>query len=118
MTQFKKHTFLNVILLQVNICRHSDPLRSTSSDPNMTTSSEFFKSSRRSLRFSSKKDKDHDKVAKKELLISEAAAAAEKIVKEQEKKEEEELAEIDELYTLPELPHTPLSGTDTTVGWS
>lgn len=112
MTQFKKHTFLNVILLQVNICRHSDPLRSTSSDPNMTTSSEFFKSSRRSLRFSSKKDKDHDKVAKKELLISEAAAAA------AEKKEEEELAEIDELYTLPELPHTPLSGTDTTVGWS
>lgn len=67
-------------------------------------------SSRRSLRSSAKKDKN--KSSKQKLLFPVSEATAEE--KKEEKEEEEvevELEEIEEAYMLPEIPHTPLSGT-------
>lgn len=62
---------------------------------------------RRSLRFGTKKDKD--KNGKQESLIPVAEHVLEE--KEEEKEEEEVvLEEVEEAYTLPEMPHTPLSG--------
>ncbi|XP_060918524.1 exocyst complex component 3-like protein 4 [Labrus mixtus] len=63
---------------------------------------------RRSLKFSTKKDKD--KTNRKEQLdhVSEFSGEEKKEEKEEEE-EEEECGEMDETYILPELPHTPLS---------
>ncbi|KAI3367095.1 hypothetical protein L3Q82_008160 [Scortum barcoo] len=68
---------------------------------------------RRSLKFSKK---DKDKPCDKEPLsaVPEGSAEEKKEEKEEEQEEEEEAylrEEMEEAYTLPELPHTPLSGT-------
>ncbi len=62
---------------------------------------------RRSLTFRTKKVKN----CIPESLVSVSEGPAEE--KNEEKKEEEEVVreEIEEAYTLPEIPHTPLSGT-------
>lgn len=64
---------------------------------------------RRSLRLGSKKDKDKDKTCKQEPLGPVLEGSAEE---KKEEKEEEDVVweEIEEAYTLPEIPHTPLSG--------
>lgn len=89
-----------------------------SPDPNMAGFGDSFirrvAYGRRSLRFSGKKDKSK---GCKEEPQSEASSGKEK--KEQNEEEEEEVVkpeEIEEAYTLPELPHTPLSGTVTPTG--
>lgn len=64
-------------------------------------------SGRRSLRFSSKKDKNKDT---KQELVPVSEGPVEKKTKESEEEEEEVPEEVEEAYVLPELPHIPLSG--------
>ena len=66
---------------------------------------------RRSLKLSKK---NKDKNCNKELVtVSEGSKEEKEVVKEDEEAEvvEEVKEEVEEAYTLPELPHTPLSGT-------
>lgn len=63
-------------------------------------------SGRRSLRFSSKKDKN--KVTKKELVPLVEGPAETKM--EESEEEEEVHEEVAEAYVLPDIPHIPLSG--------
>ncbi|XP_076605078.1 exocyst complex component 3-like protein 4 isoform X2 [Chaetodon auriga] len=62
---------------------------------------------RRSLTFNTKKNKDKSSRAEPLVAVSEGSAEE----KKEEKEEEEEVVceEMEEAYTLPELPHTPLS---------
>ncbi|XP_070776536.1 exocyst complex component 3-like protein 4 [Enoplosus armatus] len=63
---------------------------------------------RRSLKFGTNKDKD--KTCRQEPLIPVSEGSAEKRKEEIEEEEEEVVQEeIEESYTLPEIPHTPLS---------
>lgn len=64
-------------------------------------------SSRRSLKFAIKKDKNKGPTQEPLVPVSEVSAEEKKEAKE---KEVVELEEIKEAYTLPEIPHTPLSG--------
>ncbi|XP_069577529.1 exocyst complex component 3-like protein 4 [Brachyistius frenatus] len=76
-------------------------------DPNMSRFSNSFmtraESFRRSLNLGTKKDRD--KNIKQETLIEGLAEEQ----KEEEGKEEDVWVEMEESYTLPEIPHTPLS---------
>lgn len=68
-------------------------------------------SGRRSLRFSSKKDKNK---SPKQELVPVSEGPVEKKTKESKDEEEEKVPEeVEEAYVLPDLPHTPLSGTIT-----
>lgn len=64
---------------------------------------------RRSLKLATKKDKG--KSARVEPLVPVSEGSVEE-KKEDKEEEEEVLEEIEEAYILPEIPHTPLSGTD------
>lgn len=80
------------------------------SEPNLARLDSLLKkgaSIRRSLRFSSKKGKRQDA-----SLAAQGEAKEEDEHEEEEEDDEEEEAweEMDEAYTLPELPHVPLSG--------
>ncbi|XP_019133379.2 exocyst complex component 3-like protein 4 [Larimichthys crocea] len=85
----------------------SEGLKRSKTDPNIgATLLQRGADIRRSLRFGTKKDKD--KNGKQESLIPVAEHVLEE--KEEEKEEEEVvLEEVEEAYTLPEMPHTPLS---------
>ena len=62
------------------------------------------RSFRQSLKIISKKDKDPSSRQEPLQTVSEGP--------QEEKKEEQEVEEeLEEMYMLPELPHTPLSGT-------
>ncbi|XP_062253608.1 exocyst complex component 3-like protein 4 [Platichthys flesus] len=82
----------------------SHPIKRSKTNPNMSSSGESFvrRSLRRSLNLVSKKDKEPS--GRQELLhtVSEGP-------QEEEKKEEDVEVELEEMYTLPDLPHTPLS---------
>lgn len=62
---------------------------------------------RRSLGF---RKKDKDKPSNQDPLCAVSEGQLEE--KTEEGEEEEECEEVEETYILPELPHTPLSGTD------
>lgn len=65
-------------------------------------------SGRRSLRFSSKKDKNK---GTKQELVPVVEGPVEKKTKESEDEEEEKVPEeVEEAYVLPDIPHIPLSG--------
>jgi len=64
---------------------------------------------RRSLRIPRRKD-DGDK----KIRQTDAPSLAE-MTEEEEDGAMDVFEEIDELYTLPEIPHTPLSGTNTLI---
>lgn len=68
-------------------------------------------SGRRSLGFGTKKEKN--KNHKQDLLspVTEVSGTENNEDKEEEADEVEEMEEVEEAYTLPEIPHTPLSGT-------
>ena len=64
---------------------------------------------RRSLKFSKR---NKAKNGNKELVtVSEGSKEEREVFKEEEEVVEEVEEEVDEAYTLPEIPHTPLSGT-------
>lgn len=71
-------------------------------------------SGRRSLGFGKKKEKNKnfqdDPTDATKTLATEQEHDKEVVKEEIEEVEEEE--ELDEAYTLPEIPHTPISGTD------
>lgn len=68
---------------------------------------ESFMSFRRSMRLGSKKSKD-----KPPANAVPQSSFEEKNEEEEEEKDEEEVCqEMEETYTLPDIPHTPLSGT-------
>ncbi|XP_071353706.1 exocyst complex component 3-like protein 4 [Trachinotus anak] len=77
------------------------PVKRVKTDPNMSVSYDSFVRGplTRSLTFRSKKARNN---ASKELKT-------EGSLEEKEEKEEEVLVEVEETYTLPEIPHTPLS---------
>ncbi|KAE8290329.1 hypothetical protein D5F01_LYC12051 [Larimichthys crocea] len=85
----------------------SEGLKRSKTDPNIgATLLQRGADIRRSLRFGTKKDKD--KNGKQDSLIPVAEHVLEE--KEEEKEEEEVVwEEVEEAYTLPEMPHTPLS---------
>lgn len=64
---------------------------------------------RRSLRFGSKKESEKNN--RPEVLLTTSEGLVEKM-EEEVVEEEEELEEMEEEYNLPDIPHTPLSGTD------
>lgn len=64
---------------------------------------------RRSLKFSKR---NKDKNGNKELVtVAEGLKEEKEVVEEEEEVLEEVEEEVEEAYTLPEIPHTPLSGT-------
>ncbi|XP_041668894.1 exocyst complex component 3-like protein 4 isoform X2 [Cheilinus undulatus] len=95
-----------------NISLKSKGLSRSKTDPNMTKLGDSLiktgASIRRSLRIGSKKDKD--KACRQELLGPATKGTVEEKMEEKEEEEEEEgCEEMEETYTLQELPHTPLS---------
>jgi len=90
---------------------------SFSSDPNMSFGDSLLKrgaSIRRNLTFSNKKDK----TGRQEAMgyVSEGPAEEGKEQKEEVEEEAEE-EEMEEAYMLPDLPHTPLSGTSSSFSY-
>ncbi|XP_054470118.1 exocyst complex component 3-like protein 4 [Anoplopoma fimbria] len=84
-------------------------LTRSKTDPNMGGFGDSFlkrgASIRRSLGFGNKKDK----TGRLEALVSVSEGSAEERKEQKEEEEEEEEEEMEESYTLPEIPHTPLS---------
>uniref|UniRef100_UPI0037E9288A exocyst complex component 3-like protein 4 isoform X2 n=1 Tax=Semicossyphus pulcher TaxID=241346 RepID=UPI0037E9288A len=80
----------------------SKGLARSKTDPNMSGFMKRGESIRRSLGFGTKKDKDKTSVLGP---VSEGSVEE----KKEEKQEEEVCEEMEETYTLPEIPHTPLS---------
>lgn len=90
-----------------DLCCFTETVCCPFSDPNMSKLSDSLlkkgASIRRSLRFNSKKD--NNKAGRQDLPVTETETTGEKEIEE-----EQMLEEIEELYMLPEIPHTPLSG--------
>ncbi|KAM4541971.1 exocyst complex component 3-like protein 4 isoform 2-T4 [Odontesthes bonariensis] len=86
-------------------------LTRSNTDPNFSRFSDSLikkgESIRRSLRFPQRRD-DNDKRGRAMPPITDAKSSAE-MAAEEEDGEMDVFEEIDELYTLPEIPHTPLS---------
>ncbi|GLD47615.1 exocyst complex component 3-like protein 4 [Lates japonicus] len=79
----------------------SHPLKRSKTDPSMPTTDSFVRGSiRRSLPFIKRK---------KDPLKTVCEGLVEEMKEEKEEEEVVVLAEIEEMYTLPEIPHTPLS---------
>ncbi|XP_077420104.1 exocyst complex component 3-like protein 4 [Vanacampus margaritifer] len=88
------------------------PVMRSRTEPNMARLDSLLKkgaSIRRSLRFKKDKRQDAFLAVQEEGVAKEDGGEEEEDEKEEEEEEEEACEEMEETYTLPELPHVPLS---------